>query len=153
MKRTLLIIAFLSCSSLSTAIAPRLPIPRIENSLHKLAVDKALKYGLPPVIFSRLVMVESSWRVYARSKSAGARGLTQLMPATAKWACNLNLKDIHRPDKNLDCGARYLAYLYRRFGSLRAALISYNIGPTNYQNNKFIDAGERYINKFEGVLH
>jgi soluble lytic murein transglycosylase-like protein len=57
---------------------------------------------------------------------AGARGLLQLMPATAR---ELRL-DGDDPATNVLAGARYLAQMIDRFGSLDLALAAYNAGPT-----------------------
>ena len=57
---------------------------------------------------------------------AGARGLLQLMPATAH-ALRLDTRD---PAKNVLAGARYLRQMLDRFGSLELALAAYNAGPS-----------------------
>src|SRR6266542_1401052 len=57
---------------------------------------------------------------------AGARGLLQLMPATAR---ELRL-DGDDPATNVLAGARYLRQLLARFGSVELALAAYNAGPT-----------------------
>ena len=61
----------------------------------------------------------------ARSR-AGARGLLQLMPATAR---ELGL-DRDDPAANVLAGARYLRQLLNRFGDRELALAAYNAGPT-----------------------
>ena len=78
---------------------------------------------------------ESAFDTLAES-SAGARGLMQLMPATAKqMAKNLGVNFSHKrlhsdPDYNVKLGAAYLADLLRRFdGSYLLAIASYNAGP------------------------
>ena len=89
-----------------------------------LAEAAARKYNIPVDLFNRLVQQESGWNPRAKSH-AGAIGLAQLMPATAR-ALGVNPRD---PRQNLEGGARYLAKQYRKFGSWRLALAAYNAGP------------------------
>ncbi len=88
------------------------------------AVAAARKHGVPEDLFLRLVQQESGWNPNARSHK-GARGLAQLMPATAA-RLGVNPDD---PIQNLDGGARYLRMMYNTFGSWRLALAAYNAGP------------------------
>lgn len=84
----------------------------------------AQRHGIPQDLFLRLVQQESGFNPKARSHK-GAIGLAQLMPATAR---QLGV-DPHDPKQNLEGGARYLAQMYRKFGSWRLALAAYNAGP------------------------
>jgi len=70
------------------------------------------------------IEVESAYRQNAIS-SAGAVGLGQLMPATAR---DLGV-DPRDPLQNLDGSARYLAMMLETFGDPRLALAAYNAGP------------------------
>jgi transglycosylase-like protein with SLT domain len=70
------------------------------------------------------IEVESAYRQDAVS-SAGAIGLGQLMPATAR---DLGV-DPRDPHQNLDGSARYLAMMLERFGDPHLALAAYNAGP------------------------
>lgn len=103
-------------------------IPRFRGNYkgQYLSVAKAAarKHSIPEDLFLRLVQQESGWNPSAKSH-AGATGLAQLMPATAR---KLGV-DIHDPHQNLEGGARYLRMMYNKFGSWRLALAAYNAGP------------------------
>jgi soluble lytic murein transglycosylase-like protein len=88
------------------------------------AIAAARRHRVPEDLFVRLVQAESGWDPAAVS-TKGARGLAQLMPATARML----RVDIDDPAANLDGGARYLRAMYDRFGSWRLALAAYNAGP------------------------
>jgi soluble lytic murein transglycosylase-like protein len=82
-------------------------------------------YQISPVLIEALVWQESRWRAGARS-SAGAIGLAQLMPGTAR-DLGVNPYD---PNANLMGGARYLRQQLDRFGGdVELALAAYNAGP------------------------
>jgi soluble lytic murein transglycosylase-like protein len=94
---------------------------RYAPKIHELAA----RYDLSPTLLEALVWQESRWRENAVSP-AGARGLAQLMPATARYL-GVNPDD---PHANLEGGARYLREQLNRFGGdLEKALAAYNAGP------------------------
>jgi soluble lytic murein transglycosylase-like protein len=78
---------------------------------------------------------------------AGARGLLQLMPATAH---ELRL-DGSDPATNVLAGARYLRQLLERFGSLELALAAYNAGPSAVERSRGAPtiATLRYVKNIE----
>jgi soluble lytic murein transglycosylase-like protein len=87
----------------------------------------AERHGLDPALVAAVVRAESAFDPRAVSHK-GARGLMQLMPATA-GRFGLAIDEIHDPAKNLDAGARYLAWLIERFGGdVLRALAAYNAG-------------------------
>ncbi len=101
----------------------------------------AMRHGVDPNLLAIVVLVESGGQHRARSPM-GARGLMQLMPATAKRiADERGLKDHHEtrlddPAYNLDLGSWFLAQQLRRFGRGRSvddgvswAAAAYNGGP------------------------
>lgn len=89
--------------------------------------------GIDRLLLTALVRQESNFNPEITSR-AGARGLTQLMPGTAR---SLGLRvDAQRkiddrivPARALDAGARYLKAQLVRFGKIRLALAAYNAGP------------------------
>ena len=96
------------------------------SHLLNLAKAAATKYGIDPKLFESLIQQESGFDPRAVS-SAGAQGLTQLMPRTA---ASLGVKDPFDPAQNLEGGAKYLSQMIKQFdGDLRLALAAYNAGP------------------------
>jgi soluble lytic murein transglycosylase-like protein len=83
------------------------------------------RHGLPRGLLHALVEVESDGRAH-RISPAGAMGLGQLMPGTAR---QLGVDDPFEPAPALDGSARYLSQLLRRTGSVRLAVAAYNAGP------------------------
>ncbi len=84
----------------------------------------AEKYALDPNIFVRQLNQESGFNPKAKS-SAGAMGIGQLMPSTAKA---LGVKNPYDPYENMEAAARHMADLKKRYGSIEFALAAYNGG-------------------------
>lgn len=97
---------------------------RYKGVYKPMAEAAARRHGIPVDLFNRLVQQESGWNPKAVSH-AGAIGLAQLMPFTARQL-GVNPRD---PRQNLEGGARYLAQQYRKFGNWHLALAAYNAGP------------------------
>jgi Transglycosylase SLT domain/D-alanyl-D-alanine carboxypeptidase len=93
--------------------------------LQAMARRVAREQGIPESLFLALIQQESGWNPGAGS-SAGAQGLTQLMPGTAR---GLGVQNITDPLQNLTGGAKYLKAQLNRFGSPALALSAYNSGP------------------------
>jgi soluble lytic murein transglycosylase-like protein len=90
----------------------------------------ARETGLEPALIHAVIATESRHQPLAVSPR-GARGLMQLMPATAR-AMRINNPD--NPEQNILGGARYLRTLLDEFGELPLALAAYNAGPTAVRN-------------------
>jgi soluble lytic murein transglycosylase len=93
--------------------------------------------NLNPALVSAIVFVESRFDAVAESHK-GALGLMQIMPATGRWVAEqLKWKqfshlDLLDPQKNLEVGVWYLAYLKHYFNDNESlALASYNAGHSN----------------------
>jgi soluble lytic murein transglycosylase-like protein len=85
----------------------------------------AERYGVDPTLIRAVIQVESDFNPACVSHK-GARGLMQLMPATAR---RFGVKRIHDPDENIRGGVQYLAYLITLFrDDLPRALAAYNAG-------------------------
>lgn len=78
-------------------------------------------YNLDPKVIVAMMFVESSLNKEASSYK-GAKGLMQLMPATADWMLTI-------PEINIRLGVCYLSMMEKKFGNLDKAIIAYNRGP------------------------
>jgi peptidoglycan lytic transglycosylase len=105
---------------------------RHEDIIRQQAAEK----GVPADLIAAVIYSESRFR--DQTSHAGARGLMQITPATAKLIERLsggqtfNFEDLSNPDINIRYGTYYLRYLIDKFGdNVVAALAAYNAGETN----------------------
>jgi soluble lytic murein transglycosylase-like protein len=90
----------------------------------------AQQFGLDPALVRAVIHAESGFNPAARSR-AGAVGLMQLMPGTARM---MGVTDSATPSHNIQGGARYLASLLARFkNDISLAAAAYNAGPEAVQ--------------------
>ena len=100
------------------------PLP--DTELSSLITNAATVSAIDPKLLRAVIDQESGARPCAVS-SKGAKGLMQLMPATA---LDLGIDNPFDPKSNIDAGARYLKQLLEKFqGDLPQALGAYNAGP------------------------
>lgn len=120
-----LLLAFaLSCP----AQAAEEPLPAssgIQDALCRLIDDAAKAQGLPAAFLTRLIFQESSFRSGVTSP-AGAQGVAQFMPGTAR---ERGLADPFDPEQAVPKAAHFLAELRDRFGNWGLAAAAYNGGP------------------------
>jgi len=92
-------------------------------------------YGVDSALVKAVIKAESNFDNRAISR-AGAQGLMQLMPATARLR---NVDNPFNPEQNIDGGVRHLQYLLKTFdGDTKLALAAYN-------------AGENAVRKYNGI--
>jgi soluble lytic murein transglycosylase len=120
----------------------------------------AHNYDLNPALLAAVIEEESKFRSDAKS-SAGAIGLMQLQPATAKGIAlrtggtKFVLSDLYDPEINVRYGAWYLHHLLLKYGDERLALAAYNAGQENVDRWRAAGEGVQfpetraYIDKVE----
>ncbi len=93
-------------------------------------------YRLDPALLAAVIWQESRFRPAAVS-SAGAVGLMQLLPSTARGIAQRTggsafvESDLYQPELNIRYGAWYLRHLLDKYGDTQLALAAYNAGQTN----------------------
>lgn len=113
-----------------TALSPvpvlaRSEVSYRENLYARAISDAERRYQLPAHLLRALIWAESRFDPMAISR-AGAAGLAQLMPGTAR---ELGIMNRHDPIASIDGGARYLRQMLDRFEAVHLALAAYNAGP------------------------
>lgn len=103
----------------------------VSGSYSSIINKYARQYGVSPSLIKKVIQAESGGRANAVSP-AGAQGLMQLMPATAR---SLGVSNPFDPDQNIRGGTKYLSQQLKRWnGNVALALASYNAGPGRVQN-------------------
>lgn len=101
---------------------------RNKNAFDPIIKQAASQHGISEGLIKAVMHTESGFNVNARSP-VGAQGLMQLMPATAR---RFNVSNAFDPHQNIMGGAKYLAWLMKRFnGNTSLVLASYNAGEGN----------------------
>jgi soluble lytic murein transglycosylase-like protein len=127
----------------SASVPVTLDIPWMPRTVtrHKSLIEQASRrYQLDPALVAIVALVESGGWVRAKSPT-GARGLMQLVPATAREiaeeraVASYDDEKLFDPSRNLDFGSFYLAQQLREFAtpdreeSIERAAAAYNGGP------------------------
>ena len=110
----------------------------------------ATRYGLDPHIFERQIGAESNYDPDVisgrRASGAGAQGIAQIMPATARgWGV-----DPLDPDAALNAAAKNMAAYVRKYGGYENALRAYNAGPAAIEASRGYRETNAYVSKILG---
>lgn len=109
-----------------------------------IVVGHAENYDLDPALLAAVIYRESKFEPDAVSE-AGAIGLMQLLPATAKGIATytggsrFRVADLYDPELNVRYGSFYLRRLLRKYGDTRLALAAYHAGQGNV--DRWIESG------------
>lgn len=130
-------------------LAQTTPCP-FPDDLRPAFESAARTASVPPALLYAVAKIESNLETDAESP-AGARGVLQLMPATA---ASLAL-DPDQPATNILAGARYLRQMLDRFGNADLALAAYNAGPTAVAKAGGAPSTDvvRYVDNVDSVWH
>ncbi|MCL2325916.1 MAG: lytic transglycosylase domain-containing protein [Proteobacteria bacterium] len=113
--------------------SPSSPQTKVNAAMREQAYDAYIEeaanlYGIPKAFIKAVIKIESNFNPRAVS-SAGAMGLMQLMPGTAK---HMGVEDPFDPRQNIMGGVKYLRRLSDRFdGDINLVLSGYHAGPGN----------------------
>lgn len=102
----------------------------------------AKQYGVNPNLIAAIIKQESAFNAKAISP-AGARGLMQLMPATAR---SLGVKNSYDPSQNIKGGTKYIAQMLKKYGgNIEKALRAYNAGSGNLAKSYGFAETNKYV--------
>jgi soluble lytic murein transglycosylase-like protein len=125
---------------------------RLQSRYDEMFIASGKKHGVSPVLLAAVAKQESGFNPTARSK-AGAEGLMQFMPATAR-AYNVKTTD---PASSIDGGARFLRALLDRYkGNVDLALAGYNAGTNAVDKYKGIPPYKEtrnYVRSIKAMLN
>jgi soluble lytic murein transglycosylase len=140
-RRVLTLLGFAALMALLAAVV----VPRLPDAVRELALplrhediirQQSTAKGIDPSLVAAVIYAESKFR--DQTSHAGARGLMQITPTTARYIAKLSggtafeQGDLATPQVNISYGVFYLRYLLRRYGDNKVlALAAYNGGEGN----------------------
>ena len=121
-----------------------------KEAVMRIVVEEAQKAGISPELALAVAQVESNFTTHALSH-AGARGVMQIMPATARGEFGVSADRLYNPRVNAKLGSEFLRQLIDRYdGRLDIALSHYNGGSRVRLPNgglRVIPATRGYVDK------
>lgn len=125
------------------------PINASKVDIQRMVSSACEKHKVDPKLVMAVIQQESNFNQNAISK-AGAQGLMQLMPATAK---SLGVNNAFNPEENINGGVKYLKTLLDRFnGNKILALAAYNAGPNAVDKHNGIPPYKETQNYVRNIL-
>lgn len=122
-------------------------------SLEAIFEEASKKYNVPKDLIKAIAKAESDFRPDATSK-AGAQGIMQLMPATAR---ELGVTDSYDPYQNIMGGTKYISQMLAKYnGDISLALAAYNAGSNNvakYGGIPPFKETQNYVAKVTGYMN
>lgn len=135
--------------------------PEVTDRFDALILEASLKHGLEPRLVKAIIAAESEFSPQALSPR-GARGLMQVMPATAN-ELGIPGHRLHEPDYGIAAGTAYLKVLYKTAWKkyrlkgveykdaplwvTERIIASYNAGPRALTRNSFVSQTKNYVRK------
>ncbi len=128
---------------------PKLTVSQLD-SITKSVLSCSEKYGVDPRLVVAIILAESNFKPNAVSR-AGAMGLGQLMPKTAKGMGVNNAYDTHQ---NIDASVRLICGHLKKYSNIDLALAAYNAGPgavKKYGGVPPYKETQNYVKKVKGI--
>jgi hypothetical protein len=121
-----------------------------QRDIKNLLIDEALEQGIDPSLALAIGKVESDFNPTALSH-AGAKGVMQIMPATARNGFNVASHDLYKAEVNVRVGVAFIKQLLKQYqGDWDIALSHYNGGSAVKRGNgelRVIPATRDYVRK------
>jgi membrane-bound lytic murein transglycosylase MltF len=133
-------------SETKAIVSPYSQVKGLQSQIDDMITRHASNNGLDPMLVKSVVRAESNFNPAAISP-AGAEGLMQLMPGTAK---SLGVRNPFDPEQNIAGGTSYLRSLINKFGSTELGVAAYNAGPgavSKYGGIPPYKETQNYVNK------
>ena len=119
--------AFVALAGIAAAASDAVALSRAE--IKQIVITEAMNSPVPPSLALAVAKIESDFNAHALS-TAGARGVMQIMPATARGVFGVGKDELWNPRLNVQLGIDYLARLHRQYGGRWDLALSHYNGGT-----------------------